>query len=147
RVPVAWSGTGTATPSEPLGISDCTPPPFGGRANEPSSCRNPRATRTRHAWRAMLPNEHAPEPVVPTPPPPAPARRARLPRLRGPATGLLIAVTFVAGVGVGRFEPMVGGLGAPAASPNAAAGPTDDGVDDFGLVREAWDLLHEKYVG
>jgi carboxyl-terminal processing protease len=95
----------------------------------------------------MLSNEHAPEPVVPTTPPPAPAKRGRLPRLRGPATGLLIAVTFVAGVGVGRFEPLAGGPGAPAASPDAAAGPTVDGVDDFGLVREAWDLLHEKYVG
>ncbi len=95
----------------------------------------------------MLPNEHAPEPVVPTPPPAVPSKRPRLPRLRGPATGLLIAVTFVAGVGVGRLEPMAGGVGAPAASPNAAAGPTDDGIDDFGLVREAWDLIHEKYVG
>ncbi len=74
-VPVAVSGTGTSTPSEPLGISDCTTPPFGGRANEPSSGRNPRATRTRHAWRTMLPNELAQEPVVPTPPPPAPAKR------------------------------------------------------------------------
>ena len=70
-----------------------------------------------------------------------------MPRLRGPATGILIAVTFVAGVGVGRLEPFAASSGAPAASPDAAAGPTDDGVDDFGLVREAWDLLHEKYVG
>jgi carboxyl-terminal processing protease len=67
--------------------------------------------------------------------------------LRGPATGLLIAAVFVAGVGVGRFVPVANDVGSPAASPDAAAGPTGGAVDDFGLVREAWDLLHEKYVG
>jgi hypothetical protein len=68
--------------------------------------------------------------------------------VRGPATGLLIATVFVAGIGVGRFAPSVdGGSAAPAASPDAAAGPTGDSIDDFGLIREAWDLLHEKYVG
>ena len=46
-----------------------------------------------------------------------------------------------------RFEPTFGSLAAPTASPDAAAGPTDDGVDDFGLIREAWDLLHTQYVG
>jgi carboxyl-terminal processing protease len=67
--------------------------------------------------------------------------------VRGPATGLLIAAVFVAGVGVGRFVPVANDVGSPAASPDAAAGPTGGAVDDFGLVREAWDLLHEKYVG
>jgi carboxyl-terminal processing protease len=60
---------------------------------------------------------------------------------------LLIAAVFVAGVGVGRFVPVANDVGSPAASPDAAAGPTGGAVDDFGLVREAWDLLHEKYVG
>jgi carboxyl-terminal processing protease len=67
--------------------------------------------------------------------------------VRGPATGLLVAAVFVAGVGVGRFVPVANDVGSPAASPDAAAGPTGGAVDDFGLVREAWDLLHEKYVG
>ena len=97
----------------------------------------------------MHADEFAPTPSTPAPalpPPPSPKRRR--PGLRGPATGLLIATVFVAGVGVGRFAPSVdGGPGGPMASPNAAAGPTGDAVDDFGLIREAWDLLHEKYVG
>jgi carboxyl-terminal processing protease len=91
---------------------------------------------------------HAAE-VPPTPSTPAlpPAPKRRRPGLRGPATGLLIAAVFVAGVGVGRFVPVANDVGSPAASPDAAAGPTGGAVDDFGLVREAWDLLHEKYVG
>jgi carboxyl-terminal processing protease len=61
---------------------------------------------------------------------------------------LLIATVFVAGIGVGRFAPVAdGGSASPTASPGAAAGPTGDSIDDFGLIREAWDLLHEKYVG
>ena len=95
----------------------------------------------------MLPNEHAPEPAVPHLPRPAPAKRRRLPRLRGPATGVLIAVTFVAGVGVGRLEPFAGGSEhrRPARMPRPAR-PTTASTTS-GLVREAWDLLHEKYVG
>ena len=52
----------------------------------------------------MLSNEHAPEPAVPTIPRPRPRSDGGCPGFA--ATGLLIAVTFVAGVGVGRFEPM-----------------------------------------
>jgi carboxyl-terminal processing protease len=97
----------------------------------------------------MHADEFPPTPSTPAPalPPPRAPKRRR-PGIRGPATGLLIATVFVAGIGVGRFAPVAdGGSGGPAASPDAAAGPTGDTVDDFGLIREAWDLLHEKYVG
>jgi carboxyl-terminal processing protease len=91
---------------------------------------------------------HAAE-VPPTPSTPAlpPSPKRRRPGLRGPATGLLIATVFVVGVGVGRIAPAADGGAGPTASPDAAAGPTGGNIDDFGLVREAWDLLHEKYVG
>jgi carboxyl-terminal processing protease len=81
-------------------------------------------------------------------PPRDPSRpRSRPGWLRGPATGLLVAVVFVAGVWVGRVGP-AGGLGGTAApSPTAAAGPTDGDVDGLALIEEAWGLLHDKYVG
>ena len=92
-----------------------------------------------------MPNEHAPEPVAhpssararePTAVAPPSRPGDRPPHCRHLRRG-------------GRCRPSRADAGRsrPAASPNAAAGPTDDGVDDFGLVREAWDLLHEKYVG
>jgi carboxyl-terminal processing protease len=91
---------------------------------------------------------HAAEfPPAPSTPALPPSPKRRRPGLRGPATGLLIATVFVAGVGVGRIAPATDGAAGPAASPDAAAGPTGGNVDDFGLIREAWDLLHEKYVG
>jgi len=97
----------------------------------------------------MHADEFQPTPSIPAPAlPPSPTPKRRRPGVRGPATGLLIATVFVAGIGVGRIAPSVdGGSAAPAASPDAAAGPTGDSIDDFGLIREAWDLLHEKYVG
>jgi carboxyl-terminal processing protease len=93
----------------------------------------------------MHADELPPTPSTPAPAvPPTPKRR----RPGLPATGLLVAAVFVAGIGVGRFVPAAdGGSAGPTASPDAAAGPTGGAIDDFGLVREAWDLLHEKYVG
>ena len=88
--------------------------------------------------------ELPPAPSTPTLPS---SQKRRLPGLRGPATGLLLATVFVAGIGVGRIAPATDVGAGPTASPDAAAGPTGGNVDDFGLVREAWDLLHEKYVG
>ena len=54
---------------------------------------------------------------------------------------LALVVTFTAGIGVGR---LVAPDGAPGAAPNPASStkPTD-----FGLIREAWDTLHQQYVG
>ena len=96
----------------------------------------------------MMPNLAPTDPAPPTLPTPTPAPRSRSRALRRPAAVLGVALVFAAGFGAGRFTPPAGfGVGSPAASPDAAAGPTDGTIDDFGLVREAWDLLHEKYVG
>ena len=84
--------------------------------------------------------------LPPTPPIPTfrtpPAERTSI--LRGPATGILIAVVFVAGIAVGRFGPALDGESG--SSPNGAAGPAGEEVDGVALFEEAWDLLHEQYV-
>jgi carboxyl-terminal processing protease len=62
--------------------------------------------------------------------------------LIGSVVGLALIVTFTAGIGVGRLlGPVVPGSGT---SPNPASSPKPT---DFGLIREAWDTIHEKYVG
>ncbi len=64
--------------------------------------------------------------------------------LIGAVVGLALAVTFSAGIGVGRLASPTGiviGTTPNPASP-AASAPTE-----FGLIREAWDTLHDKYVG
>lgn len=61
--------------------------------------------------------------------------------LIGSVVGLALILTFTAGIGVGRLlGPVVPGSGA-APSPASSLKPTD-----FGLIREAWDTIHEKYV-
>jgi carboxyl-terminal processing protease len=96
----------------------------------------------------MMPNPAPTDPASPTISTPAPAPRPRSRALRRPAAALGVALVFVAGFGAGRFSPPAGfEVASPTASPDAAAGPADGTIDDFGLVREAWDLLHEKYVG
>jgi carboxyl-terminal processing protease len=95
-----------------------------------------------------MPNPAFTDPAPPTIPTRTPAPRSRARALRRPAAVLGVALVFAAGFGAGRFTPPAGfGAASPTASPDAAAGPTGATIDDFGLVREAWDLLHEKYVG
>ncbi len=98
----------------------------------------------------MLPND-ADQPTDTPPADLSPAPGSGRPRrspFRGPTTGLLLAIVFVAGVGVGRLTPPTdAGSGSPNASPNGAAGPSGELVDGVALIEEAWDLLHEKYVG
>jgi carboxyl-terminal processing protease len=85
-------------------------------------------------------------PVTPGPsqadPSPATGRGGRT-ALIGVIVGLALAVTFSAGIGIGRLATPTGAVGAipSPASPGASA-PTD-----FGLIREAWDTLHQQYVG
>jgi carboxyl-terminal processing protease len=88
-------------------------------------------------------------PALPDDPSPAPAapRGPRGTWFRGPATGVLLAIVFVAGVWIGRIEAGTGGPDGASPSPTAAAGPTDGDVDGMALIGEAWDLLHDKYVG
>ena len=68
--------------------------------------------------------------------------RAQGSRLRRAAIGLALVLTFSVGIGVGRLGlPILDGLGTTPA-PSSGTAPTD-----FGLIREAWDTLHSKYVG
>ena len=91
-----------------------------------------------------------PEPPVMTPVVPGPslasespaAGRGRGSKLRRAAIGLALVVTFSVGIGVGRLDlPALGGTGSTTPAPGASA------PADFGLIREAWDTLHTKYVG
>jgi carboxyl-terminal processing protease len=62
--------------------------------------------------------------------------------VRGGAIGLALALTFVLGVGVGRFgAPLLG------ASDGATPDPSAPSGDAFALIGEAWRILHEEYVG
>jgi len=91
-----------------------------------------------------------PEPPVMTPVVPGPslasespaAGRGRGSKLRRAAIGLALVVTFSVGIGVGRLDlPALGGTGSTTPAPGSSA------PADFGLIREAWDTLHTKYVG
>ena len=91
-----------------------------------------------------------PEPPVMTPVVPGPslasespaAGRGRGSKLRRAAIGLALVVTFSVGIGVGSLGlPALGGTGSTTPAPGSSA------PADFGLIREAWDTLHTKYVG
>jgi carboxyl-terminal processing protease len=91
-----------------------------------------------------------PEPPVTAPVVPGPslasespaAGRGRGSNLRRAAIGLALVLTFSVGIGVGRLDlPALGGTGSTTPAPGSSASP------DFGLIREAWDILHTKYVG
>jgi carboxyl-terminal processing protease len=69
------------------------------------------------------------------------AGRGRGTTIRRAVIGLALVLTFSVGIGVGR-------LALPASGDASATAPTPtQGTTDFGLIREAWDTLHEKYVG
>jgi hypothetical protein len=68
------------------------------------------------------------------------AGRGRGSTLRRLAIGLALVLTFSVGIGVG-------GLVLPALSGTGTTPAPTSGSTDFGLIREAWDTLHTKYVG
>ncbi len=69
------------------------------------------------------------------------AGRGRGTKVRRAAIGLALVLTFSVGIGVGGLVlPALGATGTMTPAP--ASGSTD-----FGLIREAWDVLHTKYVG
>src|SRR6186997_2980337 len=69
------------------------------------------------------------------------AGRGRGSMLRRVAIGLALVLTFSVGIGVGRLAlPALGGDGTTTPSPSS-------GTTDFGLIKEAWDTLHTKFVG
>jgi carboxyl-terminal processing protease len=76
-------------------------------------------------------------------PSPAAGRGGRT-ALIGAAVALALVVTFSAGIGVGRVATL--SSAAVNATPNPAS-PAASAPTEFGLIREAWDTLHEQYVG
>ena len=70
------------------------------------------------------------------------AGRGRGSKVRRAVIALALVLTFSVGIGVGRLAlPTVGDVGSTTPSPTPSAITTD-----FGLIREAWDTLHTKYV-
>jgi carboxyl-terminal processing protease len=68
--------------------------------------------------------------------------RGRRPLLVRSVVGLALVATFGTGIGVGRvISPVVGGDAATPSPTSSASAPTE-----FGLIREAWDAIHENYV-
>jgi carboxyl-terminal processing protease len=62
----------------------------------------------------------------------------------GAIVGLALVVTFSAGIGVGRLVTPSGALVGTTSNP--ASGPGASAPTEFGLIKEAWDTIHEKYV-
>jgi carboxyl-terminal processing protease len=92
-----------------------------------------------------------PEPPVATPVVPGPSLasestavgRGHGSKLRRAVIGLVLVATFGVGIGVGNLAlPAMGGAGSPTPDPAASSTTTD-----FSLIRDAWDILHTKYVG
>jgi carboxyl-terminal processing protease len=76
---------------------------------------------------------------------PSPAAvRGRRTAIRRVVVGVALVAVFSAGIGVGRI--VTASSGEATATPSPASPGTPAGAD-FGLIREAWDVLHEKYVG
>jgi carboxyl-terminal processing protease len=70
------------------------------------------------------------------------AGRGRGPALRRAAIGLALVLTFSVGIGVGRLaQPVLDSVG------STTPAPTGSGATTFGLIQEAWDVLHKDYVG
>jgi carboxyl-terminal processing protease len=71
------------------------------------------------------------------------AGRGRGSTIRRAAILLALVLTFSVGIGVGRLElPSLGASGTTAPAPSSGSASTN-----FGLIKEAWDTLHSKYVG
>jgi carboxyl-terminal processing protease len=62
----------------------------------------------------------------------------------GAIVGLALVVTFSTGIGVGRLVTLPGGPVGTTSNP--ASGPGASAPTEFGLIKEAWDTIHEKYV-
>src|SRR4249919_91639 len=68
------------------------------------------------------------------------AGRGRGSKVRRAVIGLALVLTFSVGIGVG-------GLASSALSGAGTAPTPTTGSTNFGLIKEAWDILHTKYVG
>ena len=68
------------------------------------------------------------------------AGRGRGSKVRRAVIGLALVLTFSVGIGVGGLASSA--LGGAGTTPAPTSGSTN-----FGLIKEAWDILHTKYVG
>jgi carboxyl-terminal processing protease len=59
--------------------------------------------------------------------------------IRRAVLATVLVATFTVGIGIGRVAPLTIGSGASASGGTSA--------EEFDLIRQAWDVLHEKYVG
>ena len=64
--------------------------------------------------------------------------------LIGAIVGLALVVTFSAGIGVGRLVTPLGAANGTTSNP--ASGPAPSAPTEFGLIKEAWDTIHQQYV-
>ena len=64
--------------------------------------------------------------------------------LIGAIVGLALVVTFSAGIGVGRLVTPLGA--ATGTTSNPASEPAASAPTEFGLIKEAWDTIHQQYV-
>lgn len=133
-----------------------------GRPDQPSGT-DPRGgpvrrQRDKSTMAAMDPDSIPTEPTTEPEPPDATsaaigpsqalgspaAGRGRGPVIRRMVTVLALVLTFGVGIGVGRVaSPALGGFD------GTAPGPTDNAssADAFGLITQAWQILHQDYVG
>ena len=83
-------------------------------------------------------------PADPAPADPAPAAPPRRSRARGFVRPAILAVALVAtfGVGIGAGRVDLGTADGAAATPGASFEPGEE----FALIREAWDKIHQNYV-
>ncbi|MGZ9275705.1 MAG: S41 family peptidase [Candidatus Limnocylindrales bacterium] len=73
------------------------------------------------------------------------AGRGHRSALVGVVVGIALVVTLSAGIGIGR---LVGPSGATNGSiPNPASSPGASAPTTFGLIKEAWDTIHQQFVG
>jgi carboxyl-terminal processing protease len=90
-----------------------------------------------------------PAPMTPAPPGPGPSMTSSSPAgarrnrtwLRRAVMAAALVATFTVGVGVGRVTPLNAG-----GEPNGASASSATSAAEFDLIRQAWDLLHSKYV-
>ncbi len=73
------------------------------------------------------------------------AGRGRLTGISGAVVAFALVATFSAGIGVGGAVATA--IGGTSTTPSPASSPGPSAPTGFGLIREAWDTLHEKYVG
>ena len=91
----------------------------------------------------------APSLSATTPAPTHPAAPSAVsPAGRGAIIGALMALAFILtfsiGIGVGRLASPAG---APSSgTPDPASAPAPSAPTEFGMIKEAWDTIHQKYV-